>query len=1354
MRGIFINKCKKALVTVMTGAIALTTIFATGVTTFAADETVKCDVTITDKAGVKYSASGLDEALNSIDGDGYTITIADEVPLTYDYTVNRAVTIIGSFKGDGKLVAGVTEDGKKLCMNADTAGTYKFAEHKWNEDKTTFGWADDLSSVVVTLVCDNGDTKSETIGSAYIDASASTATCDKAGKLTSTIKTGVTVDSVDVGGVSISKDAAALGHKYELTETDKDGKITKDLNASNKNGSVTLEFSTLNGEYGKDDNGYPVITGATMTCLNAVHTNVAGDDKATAVVTGSSVVKAATSAAKGTTAYTIDVTGADGTVLTVVKKIDDIPMTEDYTQGKPVGVQFKYTDKKDSTVKWSDTLALGSDIYAGADQTDGTVTFRVVYEALDANDNVVAEKSIFGEEKTLAAKAANGTTILPVTSCAGGTYVYNGYSEFYKTKKSNTEYQIIKANASLDVDGDGKHVLDESKAYTIVKEAGCAGGTANGTCKICGKSSDIIGVIALPAVKAHTAITNNNIIVTYYSVGIKSNETGFVEDTTAPTEHCEKDLYTYNKCKDCDEYFNETVEAATGHDLYASATNADWTGTDKDKAVCVIPYTCYNCKKPITITYTSEKAPKGQTDTQTMKYAAIDKTVKTVDCTEYDVVTWTVNGVTDVKGNTFTKEIETKIPGAHNYATSFAWAANLQSATLTLECQNKKEKTEAAADHLISKACAVEAKDNADGTTTYTASVTYDGQTYTDSKTIIDLTRAKVTINDGLKVYVGQNVKAVVKVGDAVISSDLYDTDVKTFAAATTTVNITPKSKDASGKSLEDVILQNSSNKGNVTVEAAPVLTTTVNKNGKADNNTTFDYKKDQLISVITKSDKEDATVKYYVADEDIAASKLTSDLFTSDKVELTDAGEYHVYAMVVKEGYTDYIKTTDVKEITINPLSLDIEISINRNNLKYGEVPEVTVTSDQLTNSGIDTEQLAADIADKIGTLNVGSYPFKSVALGIIKAAVGDNFDVSKATITFNGSDISSNDASIEIKERSAIVRIDNITAEEGDTLDFANAYSVTGLADKDAEAENPLAIEIICTDSTVVDGEAAIAGEYTLTAVSINTNYDVKVIDGKLTVKAAEEKPGTEPGTEPGEEPGEEPGTEPEVLNGFVKVGNAYFYYVDGEIAAVNDIVYDAVDGENAWWHIVDGKLDYTTTVAPNKNGWWYVKNGKVDFTFNGFADNENGRWKIENGKVTFNYNDVVYESGQWRYYWGSKFLNTYTGVANCANSNGWWYVKNGVVDFTADTIAMNSNGWWKVTGGKVDFSSNTVAMNEYGWWVVENGKVTFNYNGLATNQNGTWYCVGSKVIFSFNGTYVSNGTSYEIVNGKVVK
>lgn len=31
------------------------------------------------------------------------------------------------------------------------------------------------------------------------------------------------------------------------------------------------------------------------------------------------------------------------------------------------------------------------------------------------------------------------------------------------------------------------------------------------------------------------------------------------------------------------------------------------------------------------------------------------------------------------------------------------------------------------------------------------------------------------------------------------------------------------------------------------------------------------------------------------------------------------------------------------------------------------------------------------------------------------------------------------------------------------------------------------------------------------------------------------------------------------------------------------------------------------------------------------------------------------------------------------------------------------------------KVDFNKNTVAPNSNGWWVIRNGKVDFNYNGI---------------------------------------
>ncbi len=132
-------------------------------------------------------------------------------------------------------------------------------------------------------------------------------------------------------------------------------------------------------------------------------------------------------------------------------------------------------------------------------------------------------------------------------------------------------------------------------------------------------------------------------------------------------------------------------------------------------------------------------------------------------------------------------------------------------------------------------------------------------------------------------------------------------------------------------------------------------------------------------------------------------------------------------------------------------------------------------------------------------------------------------------------------------------------------------------------------------------------------------------------------------------------------------------------------------------------------------------------------------------------------------------------YTGVANHANAYGWWYIKNGKVDFSANTVAQNNYGWWYVTGGKVqfgytgvgnycnsygwwyikngkvDFSTTTVAQNNYGWWYVKSGKVDFTFNGIASNSFGKWVIQNGKVNFGYNGTYTYNGTQYNVTNGK---
>ncbi|MCC8152300.1 MAG: hypothetical protein LIO96_12870 [Lachnospiraceae bacterium] len=52
-----------------------------------------------------------------------------------------------------------------------------------------------------------------------------------------------------------------------------------------------------------------------------------------------------------------------------------------------------------------------------------------------------------------------------------------------------------------------------------------------------------------------------------------------------------------------------------------------------------------------------------------------------------------------------------------------------------------------------------------------------------------------------------------------------------------------------------------------------------------------------------------------------------------------------------------------------------------------------------------------------------------------------------------------------------------------------------------------------------------------------------------------------------------------------------------------------------------------------------------------------------------------------------------------------------------------------------GKVDFSANTIAHNKNGWWYVKGGKVQFSYTGFGTNSNGSWYCENGKVTFKKN-------------------
>ncbi len=220
--------------------------------------------------------------------------------------------------------------------------------------------------------------------------------------------------------------------------------------------------------------------------------------------------------------------------------------------------------------------------------------------------------------------------------------------------------------------------------------------------------------------------------------------------------------------------------------------------------------------------------------------------------------------------------------------------------------------------------------------------------------------------------------------------------------------------------------------------------------------------------------------------------------------------------------------------------------------------------------------------------------------------------------------------------------------------------------------------------------------------------------------------------------------------------------WYYVVG-----SKVQYDftgLADYSNAsgWWYITNGRVDRTYNgLAKNKNGWYYLTSGKVNRSYTGFAVNENGSWYITNGKLTRKDNTVIKDSagvlgtkGEWYYVVGSKVQYGFTGLADYSNSSGWWYITNGVVDRTVNTVAKNKNGWYYVLSGKVqkNFTGLADYKNASGWWYITNGKVDRTFTGVAENKNGAYYIKDGKVQQSFTGTVTIGEDTYSVVNGKV--
>lgn len=120
---------------------------------------------------------------------------------------------------------------------------------------------------------------------------------------------------------------------------------------------------------------------------------------------------------------------------------------------------------------------------------------------------------------------------------------------------------------------------------------------------------------------------------------------------------------------------------------------------------------------------------------------------------------------------------------------------------------------------------------------------------------------------------------------------------------------------------------------------------------------------------------------------------------------------------------------------------------------------------------------------------------------------------------------------------------------------------------------------------------------------------------------------------------------------------------------------------DKTTGLWHSYKGdKIDTSFSgLLQNSAGWWYVENGTIDFNYCGIVKNSSGEWYVDKAKVDFdkeglfNVNCVSYSDGT---------RNTYYG---------WYYFHKGQIQRNGEYLVKLGDTWWYVNNGMVDFSYN---------------------------------------------------------------
>lgn len=84
----------------------------------------------------------------------------------------------------------------------------------------------------------------------------------------------------------------------------------------------------------------------------------------------------------------------------------------------------------------------------------------------------------------------------------------------------------------------------------------------------------------------------------------------------------------------------------------------------------------------------------------------------------------------------------------------------------------------------------------------------------------------------------------------------------------------------------------------------------------------------------------------------------------------------------------------------------------------------------------------------------------------------------------------------------------------------------------------------------------------------------------------------------------------------------------------------------------------------------------------------------------------------------------------------------------------VKKGEDGKWGSFVADKKVNATGVYCNEYGWWFVRDGYVDYDYTGIAGNDKGKWYVEKGKCNFHYNNTFTAHdsGKYYTVTEGQV--